>query len=270
MYYLEFLRQIKNKYKSLDIEKYKPLIENEKISFKQENDENSLLLIWFCLSIIEAIKNFHEVFLLLKKREYYKGWNKLAEIEVTLNFIKFNIPDYLNYTTCLFLEQSIVKIQKIYPYKLFTSIVCVVTKEECSICGKSMNPFSGCEHIRGKVYAGDLCYSIVSKGDQFRIDIVKKPAMKCAVLFDDINNPERYKLLEYIIPKLPNEYVNWNYKTSTKYKSISNVTIGRNEQCPCQSGKKYKHCCLNNPKGIKYEHYEFLLPDELLEKRKGK
>lgn len=22
--------------------------------------------------------------------------------------------------------------------------------------------------------------------------------------------------------------------------------IGRNEQCPCGSGKKYKHCCLNN------------------------
>lgn len=25
--------------------------------------------------------------------------------------------------------------------------------------------------------------------------------------------------------------------------------IGRNEPCPCGSGKKYKHCCLNKPKG---------------------
>ncbi|MBW6479721.1 MAG: SEC-C domain-containing protein [Bacteroidales bacterium] len=23
------------------------------------------------------------------------------------------------------------------------------------------------------------------------------------------------------------------------------ITIGRNEPCPCGSGKKYKHCCLN-------------------------
>lgn len=23
------------------------------------------------------------------------------------------------------------------------------------------------------------------------------------------------------------------------------ITIGRNELCPCGSGKKYKHCCLN-------------------------
>ena len=24
--------------------------------------------------------------------------------------------------------------------------------------------------------------------------------------------------------------------------------IGRNERCPCGSGKKYKHCCANNPR----------------------
>jgi len=23
------------------------------------------------------------------------------------------------------------------------------------------------------------------------------------------------------------------------------ITIGRNEPCPCGSGKKYKHCCMN-------------------------
>ncbi|MDE6219567.1 MAG: DUF1186 domain-containing protein [Lachnospiraceae bacterium] len=27
-----------------------------------------------------------------------------------------------------------------------------------------------------------------------------------------------------------------------------NVKIGRNDPCPCGSGKKYKHCCLNKPK----------------------
>ncbi len=26
--------------------------------------------------------------------------------------------------------------------------------------------------------------------------------------------------------------------------------VGRNEKCPCESGKKYKHCCLQ--KGVKY------------------
>jgi uncharacterized protein YecA (UPF0149 family) len=26
---------------------------------------------------------------------------------------------------------------------------------------------------------------------------------------------------------------------------VKNNHIGRNEKCPCGSGKKYKHCCLN-------------------------
>ena len=25
------------------------------------------------------------------------------------------------------------------------------------------------------------------------------------------------------------------------------MKIGRNDPCPCGSGKKYKHCCLNRP-----------------------
>jgi len=270
MFYLEFLELIKSKYKNLEIEKYKPLIEIEKISFKQKNDEEPLLFIWFCLSVIHAAETFHEVFVLLKEREYYKAWNELAQIEIIINNIKLNIPDYSKYATCSFLENSTVKLQKIYPYKLFTSIVMVDTKEECSICGSSMNPFTGCEHIRGKVYSGEVCYSVVYDGIFVGVDFVEKPSAKCAVVFDEIDNPEKYILLEYIIPKLPNEYTKWDYKILTKYEPHSNYTIGRNEKCPCLSGKKYKHCCMNDPKGIKYEHYEFLLPDELLAKDKFK
>lgn len=29
------------------------------------------------------------------------------------------------------------------------------------------------------------------------------------------------------------------------------VKVGRNERCPCNSGKKYKHCCLNKYKSKK-------------------
>lgn len=32
-------------------------------------------------------------------------------------------------------------------------------------------------------------------------------------------------------------------------KPAQNHKIGRNAPCPCGSGKKYKHCCLNKPKG---------------------
>jgi len=265
MYYLEFLELIRIEYQNLEIEKYKPLIENEKIIIKKENDEKSLLLIWFCLSVIEAKEIFHKAFLLLKTREYYKAWNELAQVEVIMHNIKYNVPDYMNYIACKFIKINTIKLQKIFPYRLFTSMVFIVTDDECSICGKSMNPFSGCEHIRGKVYSGELCISIVKDGNWISHDIVEKPAIKSAVLFDGLDDPEKYKLLEFIIPKLPNEYIRWDYNILTKYEPHSKYIIERNELCPCLSGKKYKDCCMNNPKGIKYDHYEFLLPDNLLD-----
>ena len=268
MFYLEFMKLIKTKYKNIDIIKYKLLIEDEKIILKQKNDEYSLLLIWFCLSIIEAMEIYHKAFLLLKNREYYKGWNELAQVEVIIHNIKLNIQDYSDYMALVFLDQYTKKFQEIFPYKAFTSNVLVNTKEKCSICGKSMNPFSGCGHIRGRVYSGELCYSIVTNGDFVGLDFVEKPANKCAVAFAGIDVPENYKLLEYIMPKLSNEYIIWDYEIIAEYEPHINYKNARNEKCPCQSGKKYKNCCMNNPKGIKHEHYRFTLPDKLLGKKK--
>ena len=268
MYYTKFLEIIKQKYKNIDIEKYKPLIEKEKEYYVIQKNDNVLLDIWFCLTVIEAINIFHNAFEFLKKREYKNGWDELAQVEISINNIKYNYKECFHYIAFTFLDQAVVKFQKIFPYKLFTSIVFVDTKEECSLCGKPMDPFSGCEHMRGKVYLGELCQGIVTDGIFVGVDIVKRPAMKSSVLFKDLDNPEEYKLLEYLIPKLPNEYTNWDFRISTKYEQHSNFRTGRNEKCPCQSGKKYKNCCLKNPEGVFYENYDFLLPDKLLVKKK--
>ena len=263
MFYIEFLEIAKNKIKNIDTKKYKSLIEAEKKIYKQNNDENTLLYIWFCLSIIEAIDIYKFAFSLLKKRDYHNGWNELAQVERIINEIKQNINDFTDYKVVVFLDQYTRKLQKIFPYKAFTSVVLVNTKEECTICGKSMNPFNGCEHIRGKVYAGEMCYATVTEGDFCGLDFVEKPANKCSVAFEGLDIPENYSLLEYLIPKLENEYNSWDYKIETEYEPIVNSKTGRNEKCPCKSGKKFKHCCINK-KGIKQERIKFLLPDNLL------
>ena len=37
---------------------------------------------------------------------------------------------------------------------------------------------------------------------------------------------------------------------------------GRNELCPCGSGKKYKHCCLKNKSVLIDEEFTAILPNE--------
>jgi preprotein translocase subunit SecA len=36
---------------------------------------------------------------------------------------------------------------------------------------------------------------------------------------------------------------NFAQKQNKKFNELSTKKIGRNELCPCNSGKKYKHCC---------------------------
>ena len=47
----------------------------------------------------------------------------------------------------------------------------------------------------------------------------------------------------------PNDAAEKDIKNRNKVKSTNLKKIGRNQTCPCGSGKKYKKCCLNKEKG---------------------
>lgn len=55
--------------------------------------------------------------------------------------------------------------------------------------------------------------------------------------------------LNDFMPEIPVYYVN-NNKPVSKYarlateEELSQFKVGRNEPCPCNSGRKFKHCCL--------------------------
>lgn len=38
-------------------------------------------------------------------------------------------------------------------------------------------------------------------------------------------------------------------KEDAEKEALKNKKIGRNDPCPCGSGKKYKNCCLNKQEG---------------------
>jgi hypothetical protein len=40
------------------------------------------------------------------------------------------------------------------------------------------------------------------------------------------------------------------------------MKVGRNDPCPCGSGKKYKKCCLGKDENLKFEHMPTQIPDE--------
>ena len=84
------------------------------------------------------------------------------------------------------------------------------------------------------------------------------------VLFaGDSNNGNRdhfrYEAVRYAVQALHEPFDDWDVKQTTARQPHSYFTgVGRNEQCPCESGKKYKKCCLLES-GVLRPHMEFTL-----------
>ena len=64
-------------------------------------------------------------------------------------------------------------------------------------------------------------------------------------LFEELLNKLKSQLIVLLINiKIMNETENNNDKKEVvTNKEFTSKKIGRNEPCPCGSGKKYKHCC---------------------------
>jgi hypothetical protein len=222
-------------------------------------DEKSLLKIWAYKCCFEIYRKYLNVFNLLKEREYYKAWEELEKIEISLADIRRNYSELMNTYLIDRIQEMVPKYQAIYPYRIFASPEYLSIKRECSICGSDLNPFTGCSHIIGNVYSGEMCYCIIHEAKLISISAVRNPVQKYSVMFAGSDDPTNYKLLEYLVPKLKSPLVQWDYTISNDYEPHSKYKICRNDRCPCLSGKKYKDCCLKNEKGVIFPHYEFYL-----------
>ena len=65
-------------------------------------------------------------------------------------------------------------------------------------------------------------------------------------LFENLLNKLKFNIITFLINikvvDSSEEKANFEEKQNEKFKQLSSKKIGRNEPCPCNSGKKYKHC----------------------------
>jgi preprotein translocase subunit SecA len=48
---------------------------------------------------------------------------------------------------------------------------------------------------------------------------------------------------DFIVKSISNITVKTEIQKPTQIANVDNKKVGRNDPCPCGSGKKYKHCC---------------------------
>lgn len=103
------------------------------------------------------------------------------------------------------------------------------------------------DRIDGSAIGGfDECVDEVFTYRESREDFCKSPVLAAQMLrgwamFEDPEAEERSRNMEQDFARALRNLDREFSRTEPKRK------IGRNDPCPCGSGKKYKHCCLNKP-----------------------
>ena len=96
-------------------------IVTEKKEAQHSNDVDVANFLWAEETIIKIVRDFVSVFNLLKQEEFYKAWCVAEQVELGINDLTRNFPNF--YQIVSYHNTMIRQIQRLYPYRLFASYV---------------------------------------------------------------------------------------------------------------------------------------------------
>lgn len=241
------------KHFSLDDNVGEKIEELRQNAISQQNEELANYC-WCLRQIYWLQKEFVWAVNALKRKKYEDAWCAFDRADIGLSNLEnnFDISKGNDRYHLLFIARMIKAYQKLFPYCHFFSRECVIKAEECTICGKPISFRHPCGHKVGKLYMGELCARNVTDIELKALSIVTDPFDKYSFL----QIPEReynYGMLDALMPEIDNPYVEFSIDT-VKVQRPEYRGIGRNELCPCGSGRKYKKCHLGTKSELMDHH----------------
>ncbi len=232
--------------------------------FVKENNQREAKEMWCYEQTLKIQDTYLKAYQQMKQEDFYKAWCSFEQCELALGFLKpyFSISDneyFLN-----FIDKHAKQYHSLFPYKIFMSPEILEIEKTCNICGGKVSIRKPCGHEVGKIYNGEMCIRIVTKMEFLGASFVESPLQKYSVPFmiDERTSKTvdhyNYALVSYLIKRLQSPFDSWDvHWTKRKQPHSKFKSVGRNDKCPCGSGKKYKNCCLKES-GVLMPHCEFI------------
>jgi hypothetical protein len=226
-------------------------------------DQNEAKAVWRLEQGLRAQNLYLQAFEAMKEGRFYQAWCDLEQAELALHFLEPHGAASWSECRLDFIREYIAKWQALFPYKIFMSPEILEIEKVCSICKHPVFPRKPCGHRVGEIYDGEMCARVVTKSVFLGMALVSKPVQKYSVPFlsngttgktlDQYN----YGVVQYAITALRNPFDAWDAVWTTRRQPHSTFRhVGRNDPCPCESGKKYKKCCLQET-GVLRPHLKF-------------
>lgn len=157
----------------LEIQEYS----NDLLTLKKSDinflDEELNLIAFFELTISALISEL-QMIIHLKNNEMDFAWTSLIKAQTDAALAASNHPINSNQLTG-YIDKLNMYEKSLFPEMLFSSIGGIIKKANCSICQED---YDDCEHMKGKIYKGELCVKEIHDIELEEVSIVNNPASK--------------------------------------------------------------------------------------------
>ena len=227
------------------------------------NDQGLMKNIWCLESIAEVQKRYLLTYEYLSNGKYYDGWRLLEQIKLNLGRLRPHFKKKWGNYFIQFIEEKTRTIRSLFPYRIFFSSELLAIEKKCNICGKSVSIRNHCGHRVGEIYDGEYCLREVTECEILGVAIVENPVNDYSVLFivdsdsGEMKDHYNYSLIAFLMKRWPTPFHDWTLRwTKSLHPKERYGQIGQKDNCPCESGKKYKDCCQER-EGIIRPHCDF-------------
>ncbi|MFS0554204.1 YecA family protein [Brevibacillus sp. 179-C9.3 HS] len=224
-----------------------------------QNNQSTAKEIWCLEQVYMVIQKYLSAFRNLQEKKYYNAWREFDLADIGISSLKRHLDFQENQYHLQFYDRMIYQFQKLFPYRYFMSREMVVKKASCSICGETISIRNPCGHRVGEIYNGEACGRSIQEAELLGIAIVTNPFDKYTVLFPQ-GKQYNYSMLDNLISQISEPYADWDLDI-VKERKQEFIGVGRNKPCPCDSGKKYKFCCLGSKNEL-FDHYRITVHRE--------
>ncbi len=202
---------------------------------------------WFLESVCTSRFDMIRIWEMLRDEKFRDAWIELEKVELACHWLTVNAFYPLEIFEVPDLARMVANWQSLYPYKVFISPEFLISREECSICGQSMGPWSSCPHTTGRVYNGEFCSRIVKEASIGQLALVSDPVRKYSVVIpktEDDSDPMDYRQVEWVRDRCDGPFCKWSAKRGQMMHPHSSFICDPKELCPCGSERSYEACCL--------------------------
>ena len=210
----------------------------------------------WCLETVSKIQDhFISAFQCMRSGKFVEAWSDFARCEAELGFLASHFHDNDGRFGVDYIGVYTKRFQALFNTGWGISPEILIKRQQCSICHTRITPRTRCEHQSGEIYDGEMCTIEASDLEIVAVALVPNPVQRSTVIFPNGDDDDRFWLLRFLMRALASPWHGWAcHKEERREHHPAFQNVGRNEKCPCQSGIKYKYCCLR--KEVVFPHFE--------------